>query len=488
MAAVAVVALVAAGVSFGQSGALAVTGCDASLRFDVNGDGVNDLAIGSPGEDIGSGTTQARDAGMVSLVYGSKGAFTLGWGGGSRLLSQEDLGQASEAGDAYGSTLVTGDVNGDGCDDLAIGMPGENDGAGRVMVVFGSPTGMNPASRQVLDQATPGVPGGPEGEDGFGTSLAITGGEIPALWVGSPGESVGEATAAGTITRFPLGTAGSHLPTTGIRSLSEDSAGVPGGAEAYDGFGAVLSGSASSLLVGVPHEGVGTHQAAGSVYAYDGRWKTWTQDSPGISGGAESDDHFGAAVTQLPCAGQAGEVYVAGAPGEDIGTHADTGTVTLVGAAGATTLSQDSPGVPGKAEGGDRLGRSLDGIDGDLAVGAPGENDATGDVLQLSLDCAAAPRVVLSAAVWSYAVDTGDYFGSVVTFVDVTGVTDGPILVAGAPLDGEIRLSDSGTVTSYSKRDTSGFFTAGGSLLQQQKVSGLSEDGDHFGAALAGAS
>ena len=39
------------------------------IRADFNGDGIDDLAIGVPGEDIGS----IDDAGAVNVIYGSSG-------------------------------------------------------------------------------------------------------------------------------------------------------------------------------------------------------------------------------------------------------------------------------------------------------------------------------------------------------------------------------------------------------------------------------
>ena len=75
---------------------------------------------------------------------------------------------------------------------------------------------------------------------------------------------------------------------------------------------------------------------------------------------------------------------VVGAPNEDVGTRADAGSVTVVKDVyveefpGSVSLTQDSAGVPGVAEAGDRFGRSLDtvrvGGTSRLAVGVPGED------------------------------------------------------------------------------------------------------------------
>jgi hypothetical protein len=69
--------------------------------FDANGDGVGDLAIGAPGEDLGA----VVNAGAVNVLYGTAGTGLPGSGG--QLLAQDSPGVAdqAEAGDAFGSDL-----------------------------------------------------------------------------------------------------------------------------------------------------------------------------------------------------------------------------------------------------------------------------------------------------------------------------------------------------------------------------------------------
>ena len=119
---------------------------------DLNGDGIDDLAIGAPGEDFsrlsGGGI---ENEGRVHVVYGSATGVGLGvlpecvlrqsaLGGGSAI--NVDLPGVSETGDLLGYSLACGDVNGDGFDDLTIGAPGESYGAvprtGTVQLIFGS--------------------------------------------------------------------------------------------------------------------------------------------------------------------------------------------------------------------------------------------------------------------------------------------------------------------------------------------------------------
>ncbi|WP_103961216.1 FG-GAP and VCBS repeat-containing protein [Nonomuraea solani] len=90
---------------------------------DFNGDGRSDLAIGVPGEGI-SANQRAMDYGdgTVDVLYGSRGGLrtdrTEAW-------SQNSLEGKPRYYDRFGASLAAGDFNGDGKDELAIGVPGE---------------------------------------------------------------------------------------------------------------------------------------------------------------------------------------------------------------------------------------------------------------------------------------------------------------------------------------------------------------------------
>ncbi|GAA2222057.1 FG-GAP repeat protein [Streptomyces amakusaensis] len=68
------------------------------------------------------------------------------------------------------------DFNGDGYADLAVGSPNgrieRKNGAGYVSVVYGSKSGLNLSSKQLLHQGVEGVPGTTKVDDRFGSSLA----------------------------------------------------------------------------------------------------------------------------------------------------------------------------------------------------------------------------------------------------------------------------------------------------------------------------
>ncbi|MGP3975493.1 FG-GAP and VCBS repeat-containing protein [Streptomyces sp. 8N114] len=112
---------------------------------DVNGDGYADIAVGVPGEDVGSGAG-GKDTGAVVQLLGGKNGLT---GTGAKNWDQGSAGVpgAVEAKDAFGSALAMGDTDKDGRDDLAVGAPGEDGGsaavdAGAVWVLRGASGGL----------------------------------------------------------------------------------------------------------------------------------------------------------------------------------------------------------------------------------------------------------------------------------------------------------------------------------------------------------
>ncbi|MEU7644460.1 FG-GAP-like repeat-containing protein [Streptomyces huasconensis] len=106
---------------------------------DVTGDGVPDLAVGAPGEDVDG----VADAGSVTLLKGSGGSFASG-----KAWHQETAGVpgAAEPGDHFGTSVRLKDINKNGRADLATGATGEDIGTtrdvGAVWVLRGTPTGL----------------------------------------------------------------------------------------------------------------------------------------------------------------------------------------------------------------------------------------------------------------------------------------------------------------------------------------------------------
>ena len=327
--------------------------------LDVNADGWPDLAVGAPGEDEG----RVVDAGAVTVLFGAPdGTFGRA---GSVKIAQEAVGQSSEKGDRFGAAIAVGDILGDANLDLIIGAPGENNGAGQVVVIEGSFEGMTGARRTVLRQGLNAAAGAAEAGDNFGAAVSVGAGG--ALWVGAPGEDYGSITNAGVATHFLT----RPLRPTGSVQYHQGGRGIPGVAERGDRFGASLGGGGAAI--GAPGEDVGSIVDAGLV--------TWrlthaiTQNSPDIPGTAEAGDQFGAAVaftTMLSVHEESGEpdamdLLAAGAPGEDIGSLNDAGFVILIGDYGFNpdfdlpeeSLVQSTWSAGQRVEAGDRFGASV---------------------------------------------------------------------------------------------------------------------------------
>jgi len=317
--------------------------------------------------------------------------------GGGQVATEPLLGLAGGAqlDDArFGAAVVSADLNRDGDQDLIVGAPGTPGGAGsgRVAILFGSSTGVGAAQVQSLP-----VPASVRAGDEFGAALAITfrlDADNPDagdhdLWVGAPGHDVAGKANAGAVFRYSLSSAG---VVTYLETITQDSPLVPGAAEPGDRFGAVLGGGSvrNGVVVGVPDEDIGRLKDAGTVQRIRTdlvtnvlvRGQGYSQNGKGVHGRAEAGDRFGAALSG---AGSYGG-QVVGAPGEDVGRFENAGAVEVFDDNGtddfhpAAAFTQNSPGLPGRVEAGDRFGAAL--TMGDLAcqdwsvtaVGAPGED------------------------------------------------------------------------------------------------------------------
>ena len=150
---------------------------------DFNGDGHADLAVGAPEEDLGA-HGEIDDAGAVQVLYGSVSGLSANlpddqlWtqdGLWTPNGSVQDIKGGPETGDRFGAALATGDFNGDGYCDLAIGIPGEDisgviDG-GAVQVLYGSANGLSATNNQLWTQDSDGVKFVAQSGDHFGNSL-----------------------------------------------------------------------------------------------------------------------------------------------------------------------------------------------------------------------------------------------------------------------------------------------------------------------------
>lgn len=257
-----------------------------------------DLWVGAPGYTAG-GVAQAGAVYHYTFVKGDTLQPQL-----AGIITEA----APVAGDHFGSVLDAsyGLTNPAGTVTDSILMVGIPDrtvsgraGAGEVMWIRRDRVNDTTRGLLVLNQNSPGVPGIAEAGDHFGASISAGDAGRVSL-VGIPGEDIGSLRDAGMVQPVVIHNTGSRsIPAT----LSQDSPGVPGVAEAGDQFGAsVLVGAWPTLpAIGSPGESVGSAAAAGMVQYLPvdgsaGRAVTLTQGSGGLGDRVEAGDRVGATL------------------------------------------------------------------------------------------------------------------------------------------------------------------------------------------------
>src|SRR5439155_14948027 len=175
----------------------------AQTGSDFNGDGFDDLPVAAPEEDV----EPLIDSGAVHVLYGTAEGLS---GGSGQFLTQDSPGVpgVAESNEEFGRALASGDFDGDGFSDLAVGTPGEDDeglgttDSGAVNVLYGSAEGVTAAGAQYFTQDTPGVRDRVESFDQFGEGLGaadFNGDGFADLAVGAWGEGVGTVSSAGAV-------------------------------------------------------------------------------------------------------------------------------------------------------------------------------------------------------------------------------------------------------------------------------------------------
>lgn len=187
--------------------------------------------------------------------------------------SEEEPGEMIDV-HTFGRVLAAGDVDADGDDDLAVGMPEVGLG-GSVALVKGSASGLTAAGVNQWNQASPGVVGANGVRHFFGDSLAmgrLDSGPTDDLAIGSIFDDVDGKNAAGSVTILLGSPAGLTTAGNGGTRFHQNTSGIAGSVESGDYFGSdvaishVQSKTLGSLIIGAPGEDVGKVTEAGQFH------------------------------------------------------------------------------------------------------------------------------------------------------------------------------------------------------------------------------
>jgi hypothetical protein len=319
---------------------------------DFDKDGFADLAVGVPGESLGTGVAP----GMVMIIRGSGGGLVLS---GAAVLTRASTGAPylADSPHGFGYALAAGDLDGDGYADLAVGAPASGASGddpmrplvdGEAAVFYGSSTGLATTGSQLWTQDFTDV-GTPEAGDWFGSSLAI--GDFDSDHLGDLAIGARFARVNGVKSGAVSVLYGTidGVSSAGAQQWDQDDAGIPGAAEVDDDFGHALAAGdldgdgKTDLAIGVPGEAFGTGwNGAGLVDVLYGTAaglsglgaQAWSQDSPGVPGAAEASetawDAFGSAL-EIADFGRTRHADLAiGVHLEGLGGHPEAGAINVL--------------------------------------------------------------------------------------------------------------------------------------------------------------
>ncbi|MGW6144637.1 FG-GAP repeat protein [Streptomyces sp. NPDC055140] len=310
---------------------------DSLAAGDFDGDGKDDLAIGS----------------SSSTIYVYKGGITSSGTSGGRYTVKPPI----MSGGGTGPLMLTaGDVNGDDRTDLVVdGFETDSDyGWNTNFYVPGSASGLDDSSAKELKR---GVITGIGDVNGDGYGDIVTGQDWDPSTDGSP--SVPESTTGGKV-NITYGSAGGPATTTAI---SQDTGSVPGSSERGDAFGGELSlgdingDDYQDLVVGAAGENLGGVVNTGSVTVLYGTangidtstgGQFFAQSTAGVPGSDEKDDYFGNEVKLTDVTGDGKADLTIGAYGENTGNGALTylpSDGTKITTTGSRAFSATSVGV-----------------------------------------------------------------------------------------------------------------------------------------------
>lgn len=298
---------------------------------DFNGDGKDDVVLGN----AAAAASGQAGSGAIQVNYGSATGVT-----NFRQVFHRDtpgiLGSADPNAN-FGSALATGDLNGDGFEDLVVGASGARDtaaGAGVFHVLYGSASGLTATNNQIIGQSFSGQTN--QTGDRFGATIAVgdvNGDRVADVIVGAPGKTSG----AGQVYVYH-GRRGQPLSTTASRILTQPNL-LGGAAEAGDNFGASIdvkdlnNDGFADVVIGAPGEDNSTgmaHVTFGSSTGVTSNVRILQQGFSGIAGTREAGDRFGFGVAIGNFNGSGGSEIAVSAPSESFGNNFGAGLVNII--------------------------------------------------------------------------------------------------------------------------------------------------------------
>lgn len=357
-------------------------------KGDFDKDGYDDLAIGANG-----------NGGSVNIIYGSLSGLYTGAATPDQIWTQNSPGidGGTEADDAFGGVLETGDFNSDGYDDLAIGAVGEvvivgSHQNGAVSVIYGSPQGLSATAAlpdQLWSQNSLGIEGSAEVGDLFGSALSsadFNNDGYADLAIGVYGESIGTIAEAGAVNVIYGSSLGLSAAKNPDQIWQQNSANIKDIAEFTDFFGfSLASGDFNQdgyfdLAIGVPNQSVNGASYAGGLNIIYGSPsglsasaavgnQFFTQNSPLVEGLSEAVDRFGTTLATGDFNNDGNDDLSIGIPNEGIESADYAGALNVIyGSPFGLSVTiipdqlwqQNSQNIEGTSESSDSFSRSLE--------------------------------------------------------------------------------------------------------------------------------